>query len=164
MNERKNWSQVRTGAIGPCRSTVRVCACVSCVCSSTQKVSECERRADRARCSAITKPLCKNSEGPAERLGHAAESGADLQLTGRPVFFQSCRQDIMVSTCEGGRSNNDNSWEARCFITIPFPHAATAAGLPAHLIQDSAKKGRESTCDYGCGMWQKRNQGLNISS
>lgn len=69
----------------------------------------------------------------------------------------------MVSTCEGGLSNNDNSWEAQCFITFPFPHAAVAAGLPAHLIQDSAKKGRESTCDYGCGMWQKRNRGLNIS-
>lgn len=65
------------GAIGPRGLTV----CVSCVCSSTQKVSECERRADRARRSAITKPLCKNSEDPAERLGHAAESGADLQLT-----------------------------------------------------------------------------------
>lgn len=63
------------GAIGPCRLD-RVC-----VLWLLQKVSECEQRADGAWRSAITKPLCKNSEGPAERLGHAAESGADLQLT-----------------------------------------------------------------------------------
>lgn len=39
---------------------------------------------------------------------------------GSPVFFQSSRQDIMVSTCEGGPNNNDNSWEAGCFITLNF--------------------------------------------
>ncbi len=43
--------------------------------------------ADRAWGPTITKPLCANTEGPVERLGHGTDSLPDLQLAAALFFF-----------------------------------------------------------------------------
>lgn len=43
----------------------------------------------------------------------------------------------MVSTCEGGPNNNDNSWEAECFITLNF---CVQPLLQAYKIQYAQQK------------------------